>query len=62
MLDVSVIQVDHTYARNIGLHVPNNFNLYNIPAAAFAALGGQNIQDLINQLIAGGGINQAGNQ
>jgi general secretion pathway protein D len=60
MLDVQVMEVDHTYARNIGLHVPDQFNLYNIPAAAFAALSGQNIQDLINQLIASGGINQAG--
>src|SRR6185312_3692750 len=32
-----------------------------IPAAALAALGGQNIQDLINQLISSGGINQANN-
>lgn len=60
MIDVQVMEVDHTYAKNIGLHVPNQFNLYNIPAAAFAALSGQNIQDLINQLISSGGINQAG--
>ncbi|MGH9643020.1 MAG: type II secretion system protein GspD, partial [Terriglobales bacterium] len=62
LLDVSVMEVDHTYAKNIGLHVPNQFNLYNIPAAALAALSGQNVQDLINQLISGGGINQAGNE
>jgi type II secretory pathway component GspD/PulD (secretin) len=62
MLDLKVFQVSHTYARNIGLHVPDNFNLFNIPVAALAALGGQNIQSLINQLIASGGINQAGNQ
>ncbi len=62
MFDVKVFQVSHTYTRNIGLHVPNNFNLFNIPTAALAALGGQNVQDLINQLIASGGINQAGNQ
>jgi general secretion pathway protein D len=61
LLDVQVIEVDHTYARNIGLHVPDQFNLYNIPAAAIASLSGQNIQDLLNQLISGGGINQAGN-
>src|SRR3984885_479028 len=61
MIDVQVMEVDHTYARNIGLHVPDQFNLYNIPAAALASLGGQNTQNLINQLIAGGGINQAGN-
>ena len=62
MLDVKVFQISHTYARNIGLQVPNQFKLFNIPASALAALGGQNIQDLINQLIASGGINQAGNQ
>jgi general secretion pathway protein D len=62
MLDVRVLQVSHTYMRNIGLHAPDVFNLYNIPVAALAALGGQNIQSLINQLVASGGINQAGNQ
>jgi general secretion pathway protein D len=62
MLDLKLFQISHSYATNIGLHVPNNFNLFNIPASALLALGGQNIQDLINQLIASGGINQAGNQ
>jgi tetratricopeptide (TPR) repeat protein len=62
MLDVKVFQVSHSYARNIGLQIPSQFNLFNIPIAALGALGGQNIQDLINQLIASGGINQAGNQ
>ncbi len=62
MLDLKVFQVSHTYMRMIGLHVPDNFNLFNIPAAALKLLGGQNIQSLINQLIASGGINQAGSQ
>jgi len=60
MVDVRVFQISHNLTRNIGLHIPNTFNLYNIPAVALAGLGGQNIQDLINQLIASGGINQAG--
>jgi tetratricopeptide (TPR) repeat protein len=60
MLDVRVFQISHNLTRNIGLHIPNTFNLYNIPAVALAGLGGQNIQQLINQLIASGGINQAG--
>ncbi len=60
LLDVNIYEVSHTLMRNIGLHVPSQFNLFNIPAAALGALGGQNIQQLINQLIAGGGINQAG--
>jgi general secretion pathway protein D len=62
MLDVKVYQVDATLTRNMGVHIPNQFNLFNIPAGALAALGGQNIQDLINQLISSGGINQANNQ
>jgi hypothetical protein len=60
MLDVRVYQINHQLTRNIGVHIPNTFNMYNIPAVALAGLAGQNIGDLINQLIASGGINQAG--
>jgi general secretion pathway protein D len=59
MLDLTVYEISHNLARNIGLHIPDQFNLFNIPAGALAALGGQNIQQLINQLISSGGINQA---
>ncbi len=62
MLDVKVYEIDHSFARSIGVHIPNDFKLFNIPLGALAALGGQSIQDLINQLIASGGINQAGNE
>jgi general secretion pathway protein D len=61
MLDIKVYQVSNTLTRDIGVHIPNQFKLFNIPASALTALGGQNIQDLINQLIASGGINQANN-
>jgi general secretion pathway protein D len=60
MIEVRVYQISHQLTRNVGLHIPNTFNLFNIPAVALAGLGGQNIQQLINQLIASGGINQAG--
>ena len=60
MLDIEVFQISHNLTRNIGLHIPDTFNLYNIPAVALAGLGGQSITSLINQLIASGGINQAG--
>jgi general secretion pathway protein D len=61
MLDVQVLQIDHQFMRNIGAHIPNTFTMYNIPAVALLGLaGGQNIQQLINQFIASGGINQAG--
>ena len=59
-LDVQVYQVSHTFTREIGMHIPNTFNMFNIPVAALAALGGQSISSLINQLIASGGINAAG--
>jgi len=63
-LDVEIYQIDHNFTREIGMHIPNTFNLYNIPvaaiAAALAALGGQNLQSLANQLISSGGINAAG--
>jgi general secretion pathway protein D len=65
LFDVQAFEVSHSYMRQIGLHVPDNFNLFNIPESALLALaqglGGTNIQQLINQLIASGGINQAGN-
>jgi general secretion pathway protein D len=61
MLDVRVYEVSRTLVHNFGLQVPNQFNLYNIPIGALGLTlaGGQSIQDLINQLIASGGINQA---
>lgn len=62
VLTVEIFQIDHQLTRDMGIQIPNQFNLYNIPAAALAALGGQSIQSLINQLIASGGINQAGSQ
>ena len=60
VLDVRVMQISHQLTRNIGLHIPDTFNLFNIPAAALAGLAGQNIQQLINQLISSGGVNQLG--
>jgi len=61
MIDLRVYQINHELTRNIGLHIPYSFTLFNIPAAALAGLGGQSIQQLIDQLVASGGINQAGN-
>jgi hypothetical protein len=62
LLDIEVYDIDHQLTRNMGLHIPDTFNLFNIPAAALLAASGQNVQSLINQLISGGGINQANSQ
>lgn len=59
LLDIKLYQISRTLTRDVGLHIPYTFQLFNIPASALTALGGQNLQDLINQLIASGGINQA---
>jgi len=62
MLDVKIYEVSHSLVRQMGMTLPNQFQLFNIPAAAVAALtalNGTNLQDLINQLISSGGINQA---
>jgi general secretion pathway protein D len=59
MLDVRVYEISYMLTRNFGLQIPDNFQLFNIPAAALVALAGQNVQSLINQLISSGGINQA---
>jgi general secretion pathway protein D len=60
MFDMQVFQISHQITRNIGMHIPQTFNLYNIPAAALAGLAGQNIQQLINQLVSSGAVNQLG--
>ena len=61
LLEVKIYQVSNTLTRNIGMHIPNTFHMFNIPASALAGVAGQNLQQLINQLIATGGINQANN-
>jgi general secretion pathway protein D len=58
MLDMRVYDVSSTLARQIGTAWPTQFTLFNISPALLAGLG-QNAQNLINQLIASGGINQA---
>jgi general secretion pathway protein D len=63
-IDLEIYQISHNFTREIGMHTPDTFTMYNLPvaavAAAVAALGGQNISSLVNQLISSGGINQAG--
>jgi len=59
-VDIEVYTISHNFMREIGMHVPDTFNFYNIPAIALVGLGGQSITSLVNQLISSGGINQAG--
>jgi len=58
LLDIRVYAVSTSLARSLGTALPTQFTLFNISPALLAGLG-QNTQNLINQLIASGGINQA---
>jgi general secretion pathway protein D len=59
MIDVHVYAVAQDLTREVGTQIPTSFSLFNVPTEAQKLLGGQSIQDVINQLIASGGINQA---
>lgn len=58
LLDVHVYQIDRTFTRNLGFALPLQFTLFNFNTELGNLLQNSN-QDLINQLIASGGINQA---
>ncbi len=61
MLDMRVYQISSSLLRQLGTAPPAQFNMFNLSPALVAGLG-QNTQNLINQLIASGGINQANSQ
>lgn len=58
LLDIRVFQISHTFMQQLGTNLPNQFTLFNISPTLLAGLGA-GAQNLINQLIASGGINQA---
>jgi type II secretory pathway component GspD/PulD (secretin) len=59
MLEFRVFEVSHSLARTIGISLPLQWQMFSLGASALAALQQPNVQDLINQLISSGGINQA---
>jgi len=61
MLDVRVYQVSSSLVRQLGTQLPTSFNLFNISPTLLASLA-PGASDLINQLIASGGINQGNSQ
>lgn len=60
-LQIQVFQVNHRLTRQIGVSLPLSFQAINIGAAAAAGIGAltgnSNTQQIINQIIASGGIN-----
>lgn len=58
MLELNVYQVEQTLARDLGIGLPNQFTLFNVNTEAQKLLSAGN-QNLVNQLISSGAINQA---
>jgi len=58
LLDMRVYQISSNFLRQLGTSWPTQFTLFNLSPSLIAGLG-PNAQNLINQLIASGGINQA---
>jgi len=61
MLDVKLYEVSRTALTKLGITLPLQFQMFDL-AGALAALAAGGNQDLINQLISSGAINQANNQ
>jgi general secretion pathway protein D len=62
-LDIKVFQISHNLTRQLGVTLPLSFQMIHLSSSLLASLvGNQNVQDLINQLIASGGINQANSE
>ena len=58
LLDMQVFAVSSNFARSLGTALPTQFTMFNISPALLTSLAPSS-QNLINQLIASGGINQA---
>ena len=60
-LEVQTFSVSRNLTRQLGINTQPTFTLFNVPTEAKNLLGNRSIQDIINQLISSGAINQAGN-
>ncbi|HLI62436.1 MAG TPA: type II and III secretion system protein [Terriglobales bacterium] len=58
LLDIRVYAVSTSLAQSLGTALPTQFTMFNISPALLTSLG-PSAQNLVNQLIASGGINQA---
>jgi general secretion pathway protein D len=58
LFEVKAYEVSNSLTRQIGVHAPLELQVFNVPTEAQKLLGNQNINDIINQLISSGLINQ----
>jgi general secretion pathway protein D len=59
MLDIQAFEVNRTFIQALGMELPLQFTMFNLPSAAALLLANRpDLQTAINQLIASGGLNQ----
>jgi len=59
MLDLQAFQISHTLTEQLGVNLPLQWQVINLPSSVLALLENPQTSDLINQLFNSGGINQA---
>ena len=59
LLDVQIFDISYDALRDLGMELPLQYTLFSLSNVLSQLQNQPNIQDLINQLFAGGGINQA---
>ncbi len=61
LLHIEAIEINHQLMRVFGVNLPSQFSIFNLPSSVLTSLvggGNSNLQNLVNQLISGGAINQ----
>ncbi|MCI0355719.1 MAG: type II and III secretion system protein [Acidobacteria bacterium] len=58
-LDVKVFEVRRSVLRNLGVELPLQYTIFNVPSEARQLLSAPGAGNLVDQLVASGGINQA---
>jgi hypothetical protein len=53
VLRVEVYRIDHTFTREIGMHVPDTFNMYNLASVESAVSAGQSLSTLEQEVASG---------
>jgi general secretion pathway protein D len=59
MLDMRAYEINSSLMQNLGLQLPTSIQLFNIPTVLASLANNPGTQDLINQLISSGAINQS---
>jgi general secretion pathway protein D len=59
MLDLQAFEINQSMMRNLGIQLPTSLQVFHVPTVLASLTSNSGTQDLINQLIASGTINQA---